>query len=69
MLTIADIVADCVYIPDDFVIRALKKDVVFQKENFDGANEKLMDSLCEVLQYYMPESHYEDWYNTTFEVK
>lgn len=69
MLTIADLVADCVYMPDDFVIRALKKDVNFQLNEKDCSDGVILDALCKALKYYMPENDFEDWFNITFEVK
>ena len=67
MITIADLVGNPVFMPEYFIIKELQKDVIAQMQK-EKVDQILLDSLVTVLEYYMPEQDFEDWYNVTFSV-
>lgn len=51
---------------DALVVRTLKQDVMRRLDNFinEPDTAQIVDAMLIVLQYYMPEEDYFDWYVT-----
>lgn len=68
VVTIADLVdyEDMHDYQDAVVVRVLKQDVIRTLDNFMGetGSQRLLSAMLLLLQYYMPEEDYKDWYKT-----
>jgi hypothetical protein len=68
VVTISDMIdyEDMAEFEDATVTRVLKNDVILRLNHFkdDPTTGMLLGAMLLVLQYYMPEEDYKDWYRT-----